>query len=60
MKNKIYLKQSIIKNIIISVLFILILTTINRIEYKKYTLEYNKKISSLVATMQEKYPEITD
>lgn len=59
MRNKIYLKRSIIKIILISILFILIFIIINKKEYNNYTLEYNKKINSLAKTIQEKYPQIT-
>lgn len=60
MGNKIYLKKSIIKIILISILFILIFIIINKKEYNNYTLEYNKKINSLAKTIQEKYPQITE
>ena len=60
MENKIYLKKSIIKSIITSIIFILIFIIMNKIEYKKYSLEYNNKINSLSKTIQEKYPEITE
>ena len=60
MENKIYLKKSIIKSIITSIIFILIFIIINKIEYKKYSLEYNKKINSLSKTIQEQYPNIKE
>lgn len=59
MENKIYLKKSIIKSITVSIVFILVFIILNKIEYKKYSLEYNKKINSLAKTIQEKYPQIT-
>ena len=60
MENKIYLKKSVIKSIITSIIFILIFIIINKIEYKKYSLEYNKKINSLSKTIQEQYPNIKE
>ena len=60
MENKIYLKKSIIKSIIISIICILVFLLLNKIEYKKYSLEYNKKINSLTKTIQEKYPDVTE
>ena len=60
MENKIYLKKSIIKSVIASIICILTFITLNKIEYKKYSLEYNKKINSLSKTIQEKYPEIKE
>ncbi len=60
MENKIYLKKSIIKSIVISIICILVFLLLNKIEYKKYSLEYNKKINSLTKTIQEKYPEVTE
>ena len=60
MENKIYLKKSITKSIIISIICILVFLLLNKIEYKKYSLEYNKKINSLTKTIQEKYPDVTE
>lgn len=60
MENKIYLKKSIFKSIIVSIICVLAFILLNKIEYKKYSLEYNKKINSLSKTIQEKYPEITE
>ena len=60
MENRVYLKKSIIKSIITSIIFILIFIIMNKIEYKNYSLEYNKKINSLSKTIQEKYPEVKD
>ena len=60
MENKIYLKKSIIKSIVISIICILVFLLLNKIEYKKYSLEYNKKINSLTKTIQEKYPDVTE
>ena len=39
MENKIYLKKSIIKSIVISIICILVFLLLNKIEYKKYSLE---------------------
>ena len=60
MENKMYLKKSILKSIIVSIICVLAFILLNKIEYKKYSLEYNKKINSLSKTIQEKYPEITE
>lgn len=60
MENKIYLKKSIFKSIIVSIICVLAFILLNKIEYKKYSLEYNKKINSLSKTIQEKYPEVTE
>ena len=60
MENRVYLKKSIIKSIITSIIFILIFIIMNKIEYKNYSLEYNKKINSLSKIIQEKYPEVKD
>lgn len=60
MENRIYLKKSIIKSIILSIVFISLFVILNKSEYKKYSLEYNKKINSLSKTIQEKYPNITE
>ena len=60
MENKTYLKKSIFKSIIVSIICALAFILLNKIEYKKYSLEYNKKINSLSKTIQEKYPEVTE
>ena len=60
MENKIYLKKSIFKSIIVSIICVLAFMLLNKIEYKKYSLEYNKKINSLSNTIREKYPEVTE
>lgn len=44
MENKTYLKKSIFKSIIVSIICALAFILLNKIEYKKYSLEYNKKI----------------
>lgn len=60
MENKVYLKKTILKSVIIFLLFIIIQLTINNYYYKKYTKNYNEKISSIVYLLKEKNPEITD
>lgn len=60
MENKTYLKKSIFKSIIVSIICVLAFILLNKIEYKKYSLEYNKKINSLSKTIQEQYPEVTE
>ena len=60
MKNKIYLKRTIIISIISLILFILLEIFINNYFYQKYTKKYNEKISQIVYILKEKYTDITD
>ncbi|MBR1386227.1 MAG: hypothetical protein IJ568_05315 [Bacilli bacterium] len=58
MKSKINKKKIIIKFILLLLLLSFILILINNYFYKKYTYNYNKKISSIVYLLKEK--NITD
>ncbi|MGN1379515.1 MAG: sensor histidine kinase [Bacilli bacterium] len=60
MKNKVKLKKLLL---CITILFIFLLTvflTINIYEYHIYNKNFNKKISSIVNKIEEKYPNITE
>ena len=58
--NKVKLKRCINKNIFVLIIFITILTLSNLYFYRKYTINYNKKISSIVSILKDKYKDITD
>lgn len=60
MRNKIYLKRTIIISFISLILFVLLEIFVNNYFYRKYTKNYNEKISSIVFLLKEKYNDITD
>lgn len=60
MKNKIELKKYL-RNISVAILvFIVITVIISLVQYRIYTNNFNNKIYSILATMKEKYPNITE
>ncbi len=60
MKNKIELKKYLKLTLITSLILIILFIFINKYEYKKYTLNYNNKISSLITLIKEKYNNIEE
>lgn len=60
MKNKVILKKYLLLATIISILLVFIFIILNIYEYKKYTLEYNKKVNSIIVKVKEEYPDIAD
>lgn len=60
MKNKVKLKKLLLCIIILLVFLLSLLLTINIYEYHTYNKNYNKKISSIVNKIEEKYPNITE
>ena len=59
MKNKIDLKKTLIKVLLVIIIFLILIVSLNIYEYKKYQTIYNKKINAVIAKVEEKYPEIT-
>ena len=59
MKNKIELKKTIIISLICIVVFDITFFMISLIQYNSYNNNYNYKISSILSTVKEKYPEVT-
>ena len=59
MKNKIELKKTIIISLICIVVFDITFFAISLIQYNSYNNNYNYKISSILSTVKEKYPEVT-
>lgn len=59
MKNKIELKKTIIISLICIVVFDITFFVISLIQYNSYNNNYNYKISSILSTVKEKYPEVT-
>ena len=60
MENKVVLKKTIIALAISFLLFIGLFFVVDNNYYNKYTYNYNKKLSSIVYKLKEKYPNITD
>ena len=60
MKNKVKLKKLLLFIIILVVFLLSLFLIINIYEYHTYNKNYNKKISSIVNKIEEKYPNITE
>ena len=60
MKNKIKLKKLLLCIIILSVFLLSLFLIINIYEYHTYNKNFNKKISSIINKINEKYPNITE
>ena len=59
MSNKIKFKKSIIISLIIAIIFSIFMAISNIYEYKEYTKNFNKKMTSIIELIQSKYPEIS-
>lgn len=57
MKNKIMLKKTIIAGLIVFVVIGVIFGTFSYIEYRKYTMVFNKKVDNIIGMIKENYPE---
>ena len=60
MANKIKLKRYMIISIVVFAAFLGAFIGINIYEYNVYNTNYNKKISAVIASVREKYPEVSD
>ena len=60
MKNKVKLKKLLLFIIILLVFLVSLFLIINIYEYHIYNNNFNKKISSIVSKIEEKYPNITE
>ena len=60
MENKVVLKKTIIALTISFLLFLIFFFVTENNYYKEYTYNYNKKLSSIVYKVKEKYPNVTD
>ena len=60
MKNKVKLKKLLLYIIILFVFLLSLFLIINIYEYHIYNNNFNKKISSIVSKIEEKYPNITE
>lgn len=60
MKNKIILKKFLLSFSIIVYLLISMFLTINIYEYHSYNKNFNKKISSIMNIVEDKYPDVSE
>ena len=58
MKNKIELKKTIFKSILIAFVVIVISCIYQFYQYKVYTMNFNNKIGSIITKIKEVYPDI--
>ena len=60
MENKVYLKRTLIKTLILFLIFLGITISVNKIYYQKYTKNYNEKIASIIYVIKEKNLDLSD
>ena len=58
MKNKIVLKKTIIYSIIAIIIFNISFFILDFYQYKKYTNNFNLKITAILSKVNEKYPNV--
>ena len=60
MKNKIYLKKTLLILTFSFIFFIIVFLFVNNKLYKMYIKNYNEKVSAIIYSVKEKYPNISD
>ncbi|MBE5959729.1 MAG: HAMP domain-containing histidine kinase [Lachnospiraceae bacterium] len=60
MKNKVIYKRYLTCVVFFAILFLIVISAVNCLEYRIYTKNYNKSISALVGTISEKYPDVKE
>ena len=60
MKNKIYLKKTLLILTFSFIFFIIVFLFVNNKFYKMYIKNYNEKVSAIIYSVKEKYPNISD
>lgn len=60
MKNKVKLKKLLIIILLISLIAAFVFSFLNIYEYKKYTQNFNQKISEITLQLQKEYPNVTE
>lgn len=60
MKNKVKLKKFLLSFLIFTCLIISMFLTINIYEYNTYNKNFNKKITSIISKIEEKYPNVSE
>ena len=60
MSNKMKLKKYLIISLIVALCILILFSVLNIIEYRVYTKNYNRKLNDIVATVIEKYPDVSE
>lgn len=60
MKNKINFRKCLTTSIFVSILLFICFIVLNIYEYHEYSYNFNKKISSIINVIEEKYPDVTE
>lgn len=60
MRNKEQLKKYIFATCLLGVLFLIVIFCVKKSEYREYNKNVNKKISSLVEIIKDKYPNVSE
>lgn len=58
MKNKINYKKFLTQSFIIMLLFTLLFTCLNILEYQRYKISFNEKIAAFIELVENEYPEV--
>ncbi|MBO5376190.1 MAG: HAMP domain-containing histidine kinase [Bacilli bacterium] len=58
MKNREYLKQYLLRSLIIISIFSLLLVIVNTIEYNQYKQNFNYKLNAILEKLKEEYPNV--
>ena len=60
MSNKTKLKKYLIISLIAALCILILFSVLNIIEYSIYTKNYNQKLNEIVATVIEKYQDVSE
>lgn len=60
MSNKTKLKKYLIISLIAALCILFLFSVLNIIEYRVYTKNFNQKLNDIVATVTEKYPDVSE
>ena len=60
MSNKTKLKKYLIISLIAALCILILFSVLNIIEYRVYTKNFNQKLNDIVATVTEKYPDVSE
>lgn len=58
MKNKINYKKFLTQSYIVIILFTLLFTCLNILEYQQYKINFNEKIAAFIELVENEYPEV--
>ncbi len=60
MKNRIILKKHLLLAVLISIIYLVLFTILNILEYHTYTSLSNNKINSILVKLKEEYPNVSE